>query len=134
MKQLLLLGAITTVLGLGIAGCSNTAEGMKEDTSNAGKSVEQATDKTVDATKDAAKNTTAALEVTPRVKTAIVADSKLNDPRNRIDVDSKDGIVHLKGHVVNNDMKRQAGAVAEKTLKDSSATDKVSNELTVESH
>src|SRR5690349_19809862 len=109
MKRMFLSGAAALLLGLGVVGCSNTAEGVKEDTSNAGQVVSKAADNTVDATKDAAKNATAALEVTPRVKAAIVADSKLNDTRNKIDVDSKDGVVHLKGHVISNDMKRLAG-------------------------
>jgi hyperosmotically inducible protein len=153
MRTGFVLGPALLLLGLGLVGCSNTAEGVKEDTaknaqaaSNAADQTAAATDKAVDnaaqatkqaaqnageATSQAAKNTAAALNVTPKVKDAIMADKTLNDTRNNIDVDSKDGIVHLKGHVASEEMKQQATTVAEKTLKDMNATDTVSNELTV---
>ncbi len=84
-----------------------------------------------DATKDAGKNATGALEVTPKVKLAIVADKDLNDTHNKINVNTKDGVVHLVGTVANGSMKKKATAVATKALKDLNATDTVSNELTV---
>ena len=134
MKKMLMLASGLFVLGTGVIGCSNTAEGVKEDTSNAGQKVAQATDKAVDATKDAAKNTGEALGVTPKIKLAITSDTMLNDTRNLIDVDSKDGVVHLKGHVINNDAKKRATEVAQKAMTDAGITDKLSNELTVETH
>lgn len=134
MKKMLLLASALFVFGTGVIGCSNTAEGVKEDASNAGQKVSEAGEKAADATKDAAKNTGEALGVTPKVKTAITADSQLNDTRNLIDVDSKDNVVHLKGHVVNNDMKKHAGEVAQKAMTDAGITDKLSNELTVDTH
>lgn len=167
MKKLMLTGAAAILLSLSLVGCSNTAEGAKEDTANNGQKVAAATNDAVDATKnaasnaadatkkaadnaadatkkaadnvgaaavDAGKNTTAALEVTPKVKLAITADKELNDTRNTINVDSKDSVVHLKGTVISNDLKKKAGAIADKTLKDMNSTDKVSNELMVTSH
>jgi len=200
MKKLALVGAAVMLLSLGLVGCSNTAEGAKEDTVQNGQKVAEATkdaadatkiaadkaaeatkdaankaadatkdaavatadaankaadatkkgvhdaavatadatnkaaDAAKDATKDAGKTITAATEVTPKVKLAIVADKDLNDTHNLINVDTKDGTVHLTGHVANNAMKKKAGMIAEKTLKDLNATDKVSNELTVTAH
>ena len=97
-----------------------------------------ATNKAVDATKnaahDAGQTVTAATEVTPKVKLAIVADKDLNDSHNKINVNTADGTVHITGNVANNAMKKKATMIAEKTLKDMNATDKVSNELTVTNH
>ena len=134
MKKMLLLASMLFVFGTGFIGCSNTAEGVKEDASNAGQKVSEATDKTVDATKQATSNAGEALGVTPKIKLAITSDSKLNDTRNVIDVDSKDNVVHLKGHVVSNEMKRRAEEVASKAMKDAGITDTLSNELTVDTH
>ena len=93
-----------------------------------------AADATTAAAKDAGKTATGALEVTPKVKLAILADKDLNDPKNHINIDTKDGIVHITGSVQNNADKKKAGMIADKTLKDMNATDKVSNELTVVAH
>lgn len=94
----------------------------------------QAADATTAAAKETGKNVTAATEVTPKVKLAILADKDLNDTHNKINVNTADGVVHIQGSVANNAMKKKAGMIAEKTLKDMNATDKVSNELTVTSH
>jgi len=134
MKTLSLLGAAAVLFGIGLAGCQNTAEGAKEDTAQNTQAVQKAADKAADATQQAAQNTGEALGMTPKVKTAITSDSLLNDTRNTIDVDTANGVVHLKGHVVNNDMKKRATEVAEKAVKDANGTEKVSNELTVEAH
>ena len=136
------------------AGCQNTAEGVKDDAAKntaaveksaevagekAAQAVETAGEKTAQAAANAGKtmanagqDVTGALQVTPMVKTAIAADTDLNDAKNKIDVDSKDGIVHLKGHVTTNELKKRAGEIAEKTIKDNKGTDKVMNQLLVQ--
>ncbi len=144
---------VALVLALAGMGCSNTAEGAKEDVNNAGQAVTAgaehaavATKRAADnagqavtagaehaaeATKRTAKNTAAALRVTPRVKAAIIADRQLNDTRNLINVDSANNIVHLKGHVISEQMKQRAGEIAQKTLTEGHSTDQLSNELSV---
>lgn len=156
MKKLFALTGLVALFGASLVGCSNTAEGAKEDAQNAattvdhgakkaanavdnaatdaGKAIDNAATKVGDAATDAGKNVTGALEVTPLVKNAIVADASLNDTTNKIDVDTADGVVHLKGHVTSNDLKKKATTIAEKALADNKSTDKVSNELTVEKH
>jgi predicted small secreted protein len=131
MKKWLLLGTLSFVVGFGAIGCQNTAEGVAEDTQTAGKAIETGAREAADATKDAAKDTSAALTLTPKVKNAIVADTQLNDPKNEIDVDSKDNVVHLKGHVTSAALKTKAGEIAQRVLTDAHATDKLSNELEV---
>ena len=144
-RYTLALGLCLFGAGFGLFGCQNTVEGMKEDTNKNAPVVENAAEKAVDATKRAAqtadeklKNTTAnsgdALNLTPKVKSAIVADSKLNDPKNLINVDTKDGVVYLKGHVLTNGEKKLAGDIAAKTVKEAGSTDRVMNQLTVASH
>lgn len=120
MKRLIVLMLGLSALGIGLTGCSNTVEGAKEDTSKMGTT-----------SADAGKDTTAATVVTPMVKNAIIADAQLNDSRNLIDVDSKDNVVHLKGHVISAELKTKAEQIATKVLKDNNKTDTVSNELEV---
>jgi osmotically-inducible protein OsmY len=144
MKKLFAMGAALFLFGAGVVGCQNAAEGVKEDTAKnaqavgqaadrAGAAAEKATENVAAGTQEAAKNASAALALTPKVKAAITADPMLNDTRNTIDVDSKDNVVHLKGTVVNNEMKKRAGEVAQKTLTEANATDRLSNELVVKS-
>ena len=120
--------------GFGLVGCQNTAEGMKEDANKNGAAVENSAQNAADKTKEATANAGDALTLTPKVKSAIVADAKLNDPKNLIDVDTKDGVVYLKGHVLTNDQKKLAGDIAAKTVTESGSKDKVMNQLTVEAH
>ena len=141
------------VMGI-LSGCPNTEKGVAEDASNAGQAVSVAAEKTGEAaskaaqktgqaaaevandatkaTKNAGQNVAGALQVTPLVKTAITADTELNDPKNKIDVDTKDGVVYLKGHVANNALKAKATKVAEDRIKENHGTDKVMNQLLVQ--
>ena len=132
MKKWIMAGLLAVVVSFGSIGCQNTAEGVAEDSQNAGKAIETGAKEAADATKDAAKDASAALSLTPKVKNAIVADAQLNDPKNNIDVDSKDNVVHLKGHVTSSALKTKAGEIAQKVLNDANATDKLSNELVVQ--
>ncbi len=131
----------------------NTVDATKKAAADAADATKMAADKTVDATKkaadatvdaaktaadattaaakDAGKTVTAVTEVTPKVKLAILADKELIDSRNRININTTDGVVHVTGHVATEAMKKKAGMIAQKSLKDLNATDKVSNELTV---
>lgn len=132
MKKLLMMGSVLALFGMGVIGCQNTAEGVKEDAANTGQAVSQGAENAGAAAQDAAKDVSAAVSVTPKVKTAITADPELNDTRNRIDVDTADNVVHLKGHVTSNELKRKAGEIAQKVLNENNSTDKLSNELVVQ--
>lgn len=142
MKGKLTIGAIGIVMFGAMAGCQNTAEGMKQDTAEAGqKAAEVSRDTVAGANKavgqvsegvsEAAKDTSAAVVVTPLVKSAITADKELNDTGNLINVESKDNVVRLTGNVKTEALKKKAGDIAQKTLTDNKSTDKLSNELTV---
>lgn len=133
MNRWLQMGALALVVGFGAIGCQNTAEGVKEDAANTGQAIEQTAEKTGAAVQEGTADASAAVSLTPKVKNAILADDALNDVANRIDVDSTEEAVVLKGNVVSNDLKRKAGEIAEKVIKDSGASQKVMNELIVQS-
>jgi osmotically-inducible protein OsmY len=82
--------------------------------------------------KGAGQNVTGALEVTPMIKTAITADAELNDAKNKIDIDTKDGIVHIKGHVTSNALKAKATKIATDKITENQGTDKVMNHLLIQ--
>jgi len=65
--------------------------------------------------------------LTTKVKTALASDAGLKTMTN-IDVDSKDGVVTLKGKVDSAELKKKAGDVAKKV----SGVKSVKNELKVE--
>lgn len=121
MKNRLLIVMSLLPIALGVAGCSKSdEENMDINTKNM-----------QDAASDASKNAVSALELTPMVKAAIIANSTLNDPRNNINVESKDNVVKLTGHVYSQQLKNLAEKVAQKVLDENKSTDTVSNELTV---
>ena len=70
---------------------------------------------------------TAGAALTTKVKSALAADAGLKTMTS-IDVDSKDGVVTLKGKVDSADLKKKAGDVAKKV----SGVKSVKNELKVE--
>ncbi len=109
----------------------NVAAATDKAAVNAADATRKAAGSMAGAAQDAGKTTTAALEVTPKVKLAITADKELNDTRNTINVDSKDGVVHLRGTVMTGEMKTRAGNIATKALNELHGTDKLSNELRV---
>lgn len=104
---------------LSLVSCSNTVEGAKED-------IKENTP-----TKQEVGNVTAAAELTPAVKAAIVASPILNDSANQIDVDSNATTVTLSGTVKTADMKTEAGKVAQTILDKMKATQKLENNLQV---
>ena len=74
----------------------------------------------------------AALAITPSVKHALITDTKLNDDNHIIDVDYRNSVVHLNGHVKSEDLRDRATAVAQRALDDLHVADRLENHLTVE--
>lgn len=81
--------------------------------------------------KEDTRDTTDALGITPRIKKSILEDGQLNDRRNHINVDTKDYVVHLHGHVYSKAIKERAGRIAAAKLAKMHKNYKVSNELTI---
>lgn len=127
---------------LPLTGCGNTLKGAQQDTANdaqktadaanqAAASTAAAARKAGQAVKDVPQDVDSAAAVTPEVKTAIIRDPVLNDPRNSINVNSHDHVTHLTGHVLSADMKTRAAEDAQTVLTKRHPNYKVSNELTV---
>ena len=131
MNKTLGQAALVLAVGAMLAGCGNTGKGIAQDASNDTKAVGTAADNAGHDIKVAGKNTAAATVVTPEIKTAIIRDPILNDKRNTINVESKNGVVHLTGHVLSADMKTRAEEDAKATITKHSRTDKVQDDLTV---
>ena len=77
--------------------------------------------------REAVSSTAAGATLTTKVKTALANDAGMKTMTN-IDVDSKDGVVTLKGKVDSADLKKKAGDIAKKV----SGVKSVKNELKVE--
>jgi osmotically-inducible protein OsmY len=125
------------------AGCNNTAKGVNEDATIDSQKLQQAATKaeTSPDVKNAeitikhdAHNVTAALTVTPKIKTAFYKDKILNDSRNTIHVDTANNMVHLTGTVYSANVRLHATNIAATTLKQMNATEKIKNDLTVAAH
>jgi len=140
MYRMAVLGVLSVLVGVGTAGCQNTAEGLREDTSHDAAAVKAAADtadikgashRLVSATDKAAKNLGDNLDARPRIKAAIVRDGELNNTANEVHVNVSGGIVVLSGHVLKSEMKHRAGTIAVNTLARIKSPDKVENKLTV---
>ncbi|MCA1596302.1 MAG: BON domain-containing protein [Chloroflexi bacterium] len=123
-------------------GCANTVGGAAKDAATDTAVVANSTKNAAAATQHAvanagheahmgAKNTAGATVVTPEVKSAIVRDPVLNDRRNEINVNTRDGVVHLEGHVQTASMKARASEDAQAELTKHNRQDKVQNDLKV---
>jgi len=77
--------------------------------------------------RETVSSSTAGAALTTKVKTALASDAGLSTMTN-IDVDSKDGVVTLKGKVDSADLKKKAGDIAKKV----GGVKSVKNELKVE--
>lgn len=86
------------------AGCSNTAKGVKEDS-------EVVAEKTADAA-TATKEAVGGAMLTTEIKSAIVADSRVDASDINVDTDESRKTVTLKGSVKTTSQKQIAGELA----------------------
>jgi len=132
------------LLAITLAGCGNTLSGAKQDAATDTQTARTATDQAAAKTAAAAhqvgtavakvpQDAAAATVVTPEVKTAIIRDPVLNDPRNVVNVASSDSVTHLTGHVATASMKQRATEDAQAVLSKHHGNYTVSNDLTVTS-
>jgi osmotically-inducible protein OsmY len=92
-----------------LAACSNTADGMRQDT-------DRAADKTTKAATATGDAMGGAME-TASVKTAIMADSRVDAGDINVDTDEARKTVTLNGAVKTKDQKRIAGEIAAEKAK-----------------
>ena len=129
MKHLWILGV--ACMGIGLTGCKNTAEGVKEDTSQNAESAKESGERIGSATEKMGKNASDALTLTPKIKKAITDDKTLNNTANLINVESGNNEVRLMGHVLTEEMKSLAAKLAEKAIADAGSKNTLTNELKV---
>ncbi len=128
LNALLILAALMS-FGL-MLGCQNTAEGMKEDAQRNEANVKEESADVGERIREGAADA-AATGLTGLIKTAIVANPLLNDPANKIDVNSTADQVELTGHVKTADLKKTAGEIAAQIMKEQGAKQPLKNELEV---
>jgi osmotically-inducible protein OsmY len=102
-------------LALLVAGC--LLAGCSEKTSRA---VQEDTQDTVEAV------------LTPKIKSAIIANPILNEDGNVIDVETEDGVVYLRGHVMTQEAKDEASQIAQRVLDESESDYRLLNELEIQ--
>ena len=159
-RHLPIVGLAAAALAVFGAGCGNTLNGAKQDAATDTQKVDTAADNAAASSKAAAQkvgaaadnaaasskaaaqqvatavkavpeNAEAAATVTPEVKTAVIRDPVLNDPRNLVNVSSTNHVVHLTGHVTSADMKQRATEDAQVVLTKRHPDFTVDNALTV---
>jgi osmotically-inducible protein OsmY len=127
------LSALAILAALFVVGCGNTAEGMKEDSAKNRQKSAESTENIVEGAKNAGAAFGAATMLTPKIKTALEADTRLNLPANLIDVDSTDDNVTLTGHVTSRELKDLAGSITTKVIDEAKSKQKLENKLEIKS-
>lgn len=128
-------------VALALSGCESTVRGAREDTSevpsetsravkNVGEAASEGIQAGAKATEAFAENAGEAM-LSAQIKSAIVANPRLNDPNNVIKVETNDSTVTLIGSVKSAKDKATAGDIAQQILKDKNASQKLENNLAV---
>ena len=142
MKKLSLFFAALTC-GIALSGCSNALNGAKQDADKNTQAVRdtaaqtgQIVKQTATQTGEAIKAVPAAIDANtvlrPAIKTAIIRDPVLNNPKNRVEVSIKDRTVVLTGHVSESGMKFRAVEDAQVVLKNNHSDFTVVDNLAVQ--
>lgn len=121
----------SSVCALVLCGCSYTQEGLEKDASRNSQKAAEGAQNIQRGMKEAGKDMGAATILTPKIKTALMADIRLNDPSNLINVNSTSDKVTLDGHVSSLELKLLAGDITMRTMKEDSATQTLENNLVV---
>ena len=107
------------VCSAALSGCSNALNGAKQDADKNTQAVRDTAAQTGQAVKETAQQTGQAIKAVPTaidantvlrpaIKTAIIRDPVLNNPKNRVEVGIKDRTVVLSGYVAEAGMKLRA--------------------------
>ena len=107
--------AFVATLLVAATACSNTAKGVEKDAEKAGDNAAAATDKAVDATASGAANATATVGAameTADVKTALMADTRVDAGDINVDTNKDTKTVTLNGTVPSDAQRKLAEEVA----------------------
>ena len=126
-----------------LAGCSNALNGAKQDADKNTQAVRDTAAQTGQAVKATAQQTGQAIKAVPAaidantvlrpaIKTAIIRDPVLNNPKNLVEVSIKDRTVVLSGHVAEAGMKLRAIEDAQVVIKNNQSDFQVVDNLQVQ--
>ena len=106
------------VLGFTLLGCAETKDADSDSTNEESGQMSETDDQ---------------LEtvLTPKIKSALIANPILNEDGNLIDVTTDKGVVYLRGHVVSQEAKDEATQIAQRVLDESESKHTLMNELEI---
>ena len=106
------------VLGFTLLGCAETNDADSDSTNEESGQMSETDDQ---------------LEtvLTPKIKSALIANPILNEDGNLIDVTTDKGVVYLRGHVVSQEAKDEATQIAQRVLDESESKHTLMNELEI---
>ena len=131
------------VCSAALTGCSNALSGAKQDADKNTQAVRDTAAQTGQVVKQTAQQTGEAIKAVPAaidantvlrpaIKTAIIRDPVLNNPKNRVEVSIKDHTVVLTGHVAESGMKFRAVEDAQVVIKNNHSDFTVVDNLAVQ--
>ena len=119
------------VCSAALAGCSNALNGAKQDADKNTQAVRDTAQQTGQAIKAVPAAIDANTVLRPAIKTAIIRDPVLNNPKNLVEVSIKDRAVVLSGHVAEAGMKLRAIEDAQVVIKNNHSDFQVVDNLQV---
>ena len=119
------------VCSAALAGCSNALNGAKQDADKNTQAVRDTAQQTGQAIKAVPAAIDANTVLRPAIKTAIIRDPVLNNPKNLVEVSIKDRTVVLSGHVAEAGMKLRAIEDAQVVIKNNHSDFQVVDNLQV---
>ena len=120
------------VCSAALAGCSNALNGAKQDADKNTQAVKATAQQTGQAIKAMPAAIDANTVLRPAIKTAIIRDPVLNNPKNLVEVSIKDRAVVLSGHVAEAGMKLRAIEDAQVVIKNNHSDFQVVDNLQVQ--
>ena len=120
------------VCSAALAGCSNALNGAKQDADKNTQAVRDTAQQTGQAIKAVPAAIDANTVLRPAIKTAIIRDPVLNNPKNLVEVSIKDRTVVLSGHVAEAGMKLRAIEDAQVVIKNNHSDFQVVDNLQVQ--
>jgi len=120
------------VCSAALAGCSNALNGAKQDADKNTQAVRDTAQQTGQAIKAVPAAIDANTVLRPAIKTAIIRDPVLNNPKNLVEVSIKDRTVVLSGHVAEAGMKLRAIEDAQVVIKNNQSDFQVVDNLQVQ--
>lgn len=126
-----LLGLLLAGAALAGFGCQNTAEGLQQDAEINKQKAAQASENAGSKLKETGADVSAAVTLTPSIKSALGKDEELKAYVDNIDVDSTEEKVSLNGYVPSASAKIRAEEIATAVMTERQAKQKLVNNLEI---